>query len=126
LGLEGPARGVAVALEYVWDLVSAVWEEEAAEPPREVPAEVRDTADPRDFLELVSPRLPAMLEYHSLYCRYEKGEINIHFFCSAPFLFFACLRFHASTRSSVQSCLGTQLIGHGFRVLGSFPAQRTR
>jgi hypothetical protein len=52
LELEGPARGVAVALERVRDLVTTVLEE-AAEPPLAVAAKERDMADPRDFLEIV-------------------------------------------------------------------------
>lgn len=61
LELEGPAWGVAVTLERVRDLVPTVLEE-AAEPPREVATVERDIADPRDFLELVDPRLAATLK----------------------------------------------------------------
>lgn len=57
--LEGPARGVTVALERARDLVTAVVEEEAAEAPREVAADERDIADPRDFLELMDTRFVA-------------------------------------------------------------------
>jgi len=49
LALEGPARGVAVALERVWDLVTVLVEDKTAELSREA-AEARDIADFPDFL----------------------------------------------------------------------------